>query len=283
MTVLENRIESASNELSGGGPHLVVRWEELLPEEFERQLRFKPVVYLPLGLCEPHGHIAPFGLDTLKAEYLCMEAAHRFGGIVAPTMAYQIHESGYHKPWLDEVIGTVNPRLAALPPHVVLETFLYQLRAFRNAGFRAVVAISGHAGGNQYDLRLVAEAFTRTYTFEHFVCADPELVAGRIEADHAGRYEISQLLAIRPDLIRLGRAHRAQDADLGRLGQNPDATDASAEFGREIHEAQLARIGDVVRDFKLEASTSDFISFDDIEPIWAELFARRNSWRTLNL
>ena len=41
-----------------------VAWEYLLPEEFERRLAARPIVWLPLGLCEPHGHIAPFGLDT---------------------------------------------------------------------------------------------------------------------------------------------------------------------------------------------------------------------------
>src|SRR5436305_14805523 len=90
-----------------------VLWEHLLPEELEGRLAARPVVYLPLGLCEPHGHIAPFGLDTIKARYLCEEAARRFGGIVAPAMAYHIHETGYHAPWLEEVMGGVNPRLAA--------------------------------------------------------------------------------------------------------------------------------------------------------------------------
>lgn len=282
MTDLVPPIGSDEDRLRPSPAKQVVGWEELLPEEFEQRLHAKPVVYLPLGLCEPHGHIAPFGLDTLKAEYLCMEAARRFGGIVAPTMTYQIHESGYHKPWLDKVIGAVNPRLAALPPHVVLEAFLYQLRAFRNAGFKAVVAISGHAGGNQHDLRLVADAFTQNYALESFVCADPELVVGRFEGDHAGRYEISQLLAIRPELIRLDRASRANNEALGRLGQNPDAHEASAEIGRQILDAQLARIGVVVDGFGLDSANSDFISFEEVESIWNEISARRQSWRTLN-
>ena len=55
-----------------------VAWEFLLPEEFERRLAARPIVYLPLGLCEPHGHIAPFGLDTIKARYLCEEGGAPF-------------------------------------------------------------------------------------------------------------------------------------------------------------------------------------------------------------
>jgi creatinine amidohydrolase len=61
-----------------------VRWADLKPEEFLHRLDERPVAYLPMGMVEPHGHAAAFGLDTIKAEYLCDEAASRFGGIVAP-------------------------------------------------------------------------------------------------------------------------------------------------------------------------------------------------------
>jgi creatinine amidohydrolase len=260
-----------------------VAWEYLLPEEFERRLAERPIVYLPLGLCEPHGHIAPFGLDTIKARYLCDEAARRFGGIVAPTMTYQIHETGYHAPWLREVMGDVNPRLAALPPHVVLEAFLYQLRAFRNAGFAAAVVVSGHHGGNQEDLRTVARAFSSAYPFEVFACSDPELVEGHYRGDHAGFYEISQLLAIDPVLIDLRRVGRVASDRLGRFAQNPDAGSATAAEGRKMLDLAIERIGDVVSRFTLAAANSSPIPMEAIAPLWAEIEAARATWRTLNL
>jgi creatinine amidohydrolase len=168
------------------------RWERVAPRRVRAAACQLPDRYT--GLCEPQGHIAPFGLDTIKAVYLCEEAARRFGGVVAPTQGYRIHETGYHAPWLAEVTGNVNPRLAALPPHVVLESPLYQLRAFRNAGFAAAVVVSRRHGGNQYDLREVARLFCETYPFEVFAGSDSELVEGRYEGDHAGFYEISQPL-----------------------------------------------------------------------------------------
>ncbi|WP_131113459.1 creatininase family protein [Lichenihabitans psoromatis] len=259
-----------------------VRWERLKPEEFDRRMAQKPVVYLPLGLCEPHGHIAPFGLDTIKAEYLCDAAARRFGGIVAPTQSYHIHETGYHAPWLRAVMGDINPRLAALPPHVVLETFLYQLRAFRNAGFAAAVVVSGHHGGNQFDLRTVADAFSAAYPFEIFACSDPELVEGVYEGDHAGYYEVSQLLAIEPDLIDLSRAGRVETDPLGRFAQNPDAADGNAEAGRHMLDLAVERLGQVVAGFSLTSTQARFIPMDAIEPIWAAIAASRAHWRTLN-
>jgi hypothetical protein len=42
----------------------------------------------------PRGHAAAFGLDMIKAEYSCDTAAARFGGIVAPSQTYHIHETG---------------------------------------------------------------------------------------------------------------------------------------------------------------------------------------------
>jgi creatinine amidohydrolase len=260
-----------------------VTWEYLLPEEFERRLAARPIVYLPLGLCEPHGHIAPFGLDTIKARYLCEEAARRFGGIVAPTMAYQIHETGYHAPWLREVMGDVNPRLAALPPHIVLEALLYQLRAFRNAGFSAAVVLSGHHGGNQEDLRRVARVFCETYPFEVFACSDPELVEGHYQGDHAGYYEISQLLAIDPSLVDLSRVNRVGSDPLGRFAQNPDAGEANAAEGRRMLEVALDSLKRVVDGFTLRTRNAPHIPMEAMAPLWAKLDAERPRWRTLTL
>ena len=73
-----------------------VRWAELKLEEFEARLTARPLVYLPMGMCEPHGHAAAFGLDLLKADFICDAAAGRFGGIVAPSQGDHIHEVGYH-------------------------------------------------------------------------------------------------------------------------------------------------------------------------------------------
>lgn len=256
------------------------RWAELKPAEFLARRDAMPVVYLPMGLCEPHGHVAPFGLDTIKADYLAEEAARRSGGIVSPTMSWHVHEVGYHVPWLREVMGSVNPLLAALPPHLVLETLLYQFRAFANAGFRGVVVISGH-NGSQRDLRLVAEAFAAVYPIAHFVRSDTELVAGKFVGDHAGRYELSQLLAIRPDLVDMSRARRAGESGLGRFAQNSDVAEASAEEGHAILEASLEVIAAAVRNFRFDQRTAPFIAMEAMESVWQRILSRRAEWVTL--
>ncbi|MFV0435369.1 MAG: creatininase family protein [Leucobacter sp.] len=222
-----------------------VRWSELLPREFVARRDSAPIVWLPMGICEPHGHVAAFGLDTVKADYLCDESARRIGGIVAPTQGYHVHETGPHAPWLREVVGDVNPLLASYPPDLVLRTLVFQLRAFRNAGFRLAVVVTGHHG-NQDDLRLAAEEFMRRSPMRVIVRSDPELAASEFEGDHAGSYEVSQLMYLRPDLVDLGRIDDGATSELKRFAQGFDASAASAERGRAIIELSLDKLGALV-------------------------------------
>lgn len=258
-----------------------VRWAELLPHEFIERQAQRPVVYLPLGLCEPHGQVAAFGLDTIKADYLCDEAAARFGGIVAPTMGYHIHESGPAIGWLQEVVGAENPRMAGLPPEIVLQTFLYQLRAFANAGFELIVAISGHNFGQQ-DLRLVAEEFMRDVAVPVFVRSDPELVTGVYDGDHAGRYEISQLLYLRPDLVDLALVDRPK-TDLGRFALNPDAREATSAIGKDILERSLTSIGALVAKHARGDAGPEraHVTHGAAATMWTRIEARRAEWMTV--
>lgn len=263
-----------------------VRWAELFPDEFLERQASQSVVYLPMGICEPHGHIAVLGLDTIKADYLCDEAARRFGGIVAPTQGYQIHESGYHAPWLAEVVGNVRPFMTAMPPHVMLYFFLYQLRAFHNANFKTAIVLTGHAGGNEQDFELAARHFAQVSDMQVRVFADPELVRGQFTGDHAGAYEISQLLHINPAMIDLSKHDRIHDADsLGRFAQGPDALDASATQGEAIMEACLVRLQQVVDAYSATASAAPraFLSYDTIESVWEQLKLDAPTWRTRQL
>jgi creatinine amidohydrolase len=254
-----------------------VRWTELKAAEFETRLAARPLVYLPMGMCEPHGHTAAFGLDLLKAEYICEHAATRFGGIVAPSQGYHIHETGYHAPWLDEVVGHVNPRMAALPPDVVMRSLLFQLRAFVNAGFRSIAVITGHNGA-QADLRLVATEFMKIVPVPVVVQSDPELVAGTFPGDHAGKFEISQLMYCRPELVDLTRVHRAAHDPLGRFAQNPDAHEATTEYGEKIITAMIDRVGELVGEAGIGQADLPFLSFDDVEPAWTAVEMQRTSW-----
>lgn len=262
-----------------------VWWANLLPEEFLERQKACPVVYLPMGLVEPHGHISAFGLDTIKAEYICEHAANQVGGIVAPTQAYHIHETGYHAPWLEEVLGERNPYMASVPPHVLLQMYLFQLRAFINAGFKAVITLSGHAGGNQKDLQSVADTLAKRRDIKVIAHADPELVEGTYEGDHAGKYEISQLLYLNPELIDLSRVDRQKTDDhLGRFAIGDDAIEATAELGKDIMDlcvSDLAKKTEAVIGTGL-AKEIEPISIEETMDVWDEVLSNNKNWVTHN-
>ncbi|MEV5027506.1 creatininase family protein [Paenibacillus sp. LPE1-1-1.1] len=259
-------------------------WAELLPYEFKQRIEECPVVYLPLGLCEPHGQVSAFGLDTIKAEWLCLEAARQAGGIVAPSMGYHIHETGYHAGWLEQTVGEQQPHMTAMPPGIYLSFFLYQLRAFVNAGFKAVVVISGHSGGNQADLRKAADLFMKYVPVQVWVRSDPELVEGLYEGDHAGKYELSQLMHIRPDLVDMSAKRYEELPDYGgRLAIGADALEANAEWGRAIMEACLNRLCSEVSRMKEEAERTivkQDVPYSTIESVLKELMQSTGEWVT---
>ncbi|PWV95835.1 creatinine amidohydrolase [Paenibacillus cellulosilyticus] len=258
-------------------------WSELLPHEFHSRLKDNSTVYLPLGLCEPHGQVSAFGLDTIKAEWLCERAALRIGGIVAPSMGYHIHESGYHARWLEDEVGDHNPCMTGIPPAIMLHLFLYQLRAFVNAGFRTIIVVSGHSGGNQIDLRRAADLFMQRIPVRVWVRSDPELVEGQFEGDHAGKYEISQQMYLRPDLIDMSaRAFESEPGSGGRLALGSDADEASPEHGKLIMEACLDRLCiEADRMKRLQSNeTINPISYSVIESIMSELLQSANEWVT---
>ncbi len=262
------------------------RWAELFPDEFLERQQQQPLVYLPMGICEPHGHISTFGLDTFKADYLCDEAARRFGGIVAPTQGYQIHEAGYHAPWLAEVLGERPGLMTGMPPHVMLHFFLYQLRAFFNAGFEAAVVITGHSGGNQNDFRLAAQLFEQYTGMKVLVYADPELVAGLYEGDHAGVYEISQSLYLRPETVNLAAIDRMNEpGSLGRFAQGHDAREATAEKGKDIIEQCLHFLGRIISELprSRKEPSRQMMHYNETEKLYQQLRERNIEWSTLKI
>lgn len=263
-----------------------VRWEEMFPEELQAALAETPLVYMPYGLCEPHGPHNAIGLDAIKAHELCLRAARVHGGIVAPPFYWHIHETGYHAPWGEESIGSDNPFMTSLPPWVMLKLFLYQLRAVAARGFHAAIVVTGHYGGNENDLRLAVELFSQHAAMRAAAYSDGELIDYRdYHGDHAGIIETSQLMALRPDLVEMERLTRER-VDNHYYAAGRTAPESTAELGEAIVQSQIRRLGEVGK--ALLASYDGpqnpaSLSFDETERIWEALEARREEWVTLKL
>jgi creatinine amidohydrolase len=126
------------------------------------------------------------------------------------------------------------------------------------------VVVSGH-NGCQSDLRLVASKFMKIATVPVSVHSDPELVAGRYPGDHAGRFEISQLLHCRPELVDLDRA---TTDPLGRFAQGLAAAESTPDYGELVIEAMIDRVGALVHAAEPAPAVLPFLSFADVEPAW---------------
>lgn len=260
-----------------------VRWAELRPDEFVALLDACPIAMLPVGLCEPHGHVAALGLDLLHADYLCDQTARAHGGIVAPSQGYHVHESGYHARWLEDTVGEHNARMAAIPPHVLCLNFLYQLRAFAVTGFNGALVVTGHGGGNERDLRLWGDAFASEFGLPVRAVMAFELTP-ELPGDHAGKREISTLMHLRPELVDMGALRRQHEPGSGgRLALGEDAGEATVEYGAQVVAAELAALAGehaALWQRTRGASVVRRISFAQVEALYRALLARADEWVT---
>jgi len=204
------------------------RYAELRPAQLSHRLELVPVAIVPWGALEWHGPHLPFGLDGLVAESFSQELAARTGAILLPTTYLPI-------------TALPHPQSISIRSEVVRGAWQDLLHELGRAGFRVVCLVSGHyAQGHEIVLAEVAEQFSQgggPLTLAGTPLAllqDPGLL------DHAGKWETSQLLLFRPELVDLtalppGRLPPA--GEVAVLGDDP--RQASAEQGRAIVERAL--------------------------------------------
>jgi creatinine amidohydrolase len=228
-----------------------VRYEELLPHEFEQRLARRPVGYLPVGTLEWHGVQSALGADFLQARGLFERAARRFGGIVFPPVwlgpdRVMSRSDGPDLIGMDMHESTVPRRPLPgscywAPKGLFLAWVEAILAQAKRAGFRCIIA-DGHAPSrwawgegvtaweSQFDLKLLSV----TRDFQE---------GWRTQMDHAGRNETSILMSVEPSLVDLTRLPAGRNEwPEGVAGEDP--RDSTPEFGEELIEATLSLIGE---------------------------------------
>ena len=207
----------------------VYRYGELRPAQLARRLQQYPVAIAPWGALEWHGPHLPFGLDGLVAEAFSEMLAGRTGAVLLPTTYLP-------------VTSLPHPQSISIRSENVRGVLRDLLEGLQGAGFQLVCLVSGHyAQGHELILAEAAEERTRS--------GGPTVLAGTPLAllgdprllDHAGRWEASQLLALRPELVDLellGKDALPPPAQSAVLGEDPRA--ASAEQGEAILQQALA-------------------------------------------
>ncbi len=185
--------------------------QELTREE-ARSLAPQALVVLPVGALEQHGPHLPVGTDFLTIEHLARaaaaEAATKIPVLVAPTLPFG--SSHHHLPFG----GTMS---------LSTDTYyrvLYDLtESLITGGFRTIFILNGH-GGNSELIQLVARDLALKYP-SHLAAASYWTIAwdalveqqahvpGHLPG-HAGAFETSQVMALRPDLVQEPLPRRAE-------------------------------------------------------------------------
>jgi creatinine amidohydrolase len=216
-----------------------VRWERLLPLEYQRRLESLPVAFLPLGTVEWHGLHNALGLDSLKAHSLCVLAAQQAGGgIVHPPLYGGM--GGLDKP------ATVVMEGEHVWDRLLLRPWLEQLCSeFHRQGFRGIVMLTGHYGHNQ-QIVVRETAVNMTERLGIPVLGTPEYwlaIDAGYTGDHAGIGETSLMMHLHPELVAMDRV--AADPDYGATDKI--ARDSSPQLGRRYAELIVDRLARVAR------------------------------------
>ena len=191
---------------------------------------------LPIGATEQHGPHLPAGTDVFAVETLAREAAVQLPrdvpAIVTPTLPFG---SSHHH----FVFGST----LSLSTETYYRVLCELLESLVTDGFTRIFVINGHGGNHE-----LAQLAARDTVLHHPVkvaagsywnVAWPELVAaeahrGRRLPGHAGDFESSMMLSMRPDLVPAVRPRRDGQFDTDPTGAQPAFRTETHGFWREI-------------------------------------------------
>jgi len=184
-----------------------VRWERMFPDELNAALEACPLVYMPYGLCEPHGPQSALGMDLLRPLGAAVVAAREHGGIVAPPHYWHIHELGVSAAWAAVRVGEARPWVTAVPPWMFFKNLVYHVRTMDMLGFHAAIVFSGHAGPHVHDFPVMQETLQPHFATRLALIFDYDVMREEYlpEFAHGGNVETAYLWATDPDCVDLSR------------------------------------------------------------------------------
>jgi len=228
------------------------------------------IAVLPTAAIEQHGPHMATGVDTILVSTLIQRAAEKAAGqvpvVVAPTLPFG---SSHHHYAFGATISYTAPNFIGAIQDI--------LEGLVRCGFRKLVVINGH-GGNSDHVGVVGQDLVNRLdhpvavaTGNYWNIAKPALLAadllppGEIPG-HAGRFETSLMLALRPDLVRedvrqATKFARPEDLGLdvdlagatvqvhGTWGKGPGHTDHPAAASAELGQALFDVMVDAVAEF----------------------------------
>jgi creatinine amidohydrolase/Fe(II)-dependent formamide hydrolase-like protein len=215
----------------------------------------RDTVVVALGATEQHGRHLPLATDALLGDELARAVAHRLEAFVAPTV--RVGCSAHHL----DFAGTLSVQDETF--HAIVADLV---RSLARGGFRRIVLLPSH-GGNFAPLAVALEKLgpvegVRLVALTDLTALMRIAAVGEREHGvplgegglHAGEWETSMMLSVRPELVNMSQAEAGftgeLQAALERLfadgtkalsenGAIGDPARASAEHGRRYWEVAL--------------------------------------------
>ena len=176
-----------------------------------------PVVLLPVGSLEQHGHHMSMNVDVLLPTSVCEQVARRSNALVAPTLTY-----GY-KSQQKSGGGNHYPGTTSLDGATLTHTVLDVIREFARHGVRRVAIMNGHFENSMFivegiDLALrelryagIHDMRIMTLSYWDFI-HDPQVLETLYpegflgwDIEHGGVFETSLMLALYPNLVTMDK------------------------------------------------------------------------------
>lgn len=249
-----------------------VRLGDFTWQEVEALLASDPVVVIPVGAFEQHGHHLPLRVDAHLVGHVCeaavARASERHPAVVTPTVWAGF--SPHHR----DFPGTIS-----LDDHVFSEVVGQVAQSLNGHGFRRIAILNGH-GGNANLLKNLIQTLRYDHgisaaTANYWDFALDELAEWRQSESggimHACEMETSLMLATEPDLVQMDKAVDVQldrsrylGADLLAGGPVSAAasfkelsssgvigapTLASGERGQVLLDAMVTAVAQFIEDF----------------------------------
>jgi len=251
------------------------------------------IIIFPVATTEAHGDHLPLGTDTYTAEWIAEELSRRTGlPVLSPTPIRAGASPTFHY----DLNGDPIPGTLAVSQQTLFALIKDILRGLWATGFRKVIIVQGH--GQEPHLQVIAHETATELRREGknlFIAAATywELAAETLRRElstpfyHSGEEETSNVLFVRPDLVKLDKVtgktfkplidksllkrsitqdetETFQVFDIaqvipvpqpghlsrGGLGSTEEILSASAEKGRKVLERATERYLDLIRDLE---------------------------------
>lgn len=190
----------------------VVRWEELTLDTALDLAEKRGIIIFPVATTEAHGNHLPLGTDTYTAEWIAEELSKITGiPVLSPTPIRAGTSPTFHY----DINGDPLPGTLAVSQSTMHNLIKDILRGLWTAGFKKIIIIQGH--GQEPNFQVITHEVATELRREGkplFIAAATywELAAETLRQEvstpfyHSGEEETSNVLWVRPDLVKMEKA-----------------------------------------------------------------------------